>query len=257
MIDRIEMTIEGEFPPIGKTLAVGQRPGVTSHSYTADSYRLFGDGADYDLKLHTLKTGGQVLDIGFCPPKILQGHNGLGSNDLRGVARHAVERIFQDRRIPLTPAVKERLRTGDYRLREVHVAELHSMPHASIPALCSAIRRYSPDSLQAVPLEKGIGVRLWPNSRSRNIMIYDKLHYFNDVTARKPERDRYLEMASPLNDSISRVEVPGCLHEHCEAPLVIEDRVCIFIERVEQQDLVRLGFDLLYSFKSIVTRQTD
>lgn len=186
MIDRIEMTIEGEFPPIGKTLAVGQRSGVVSHSHTADSYRLFGTGADYRLHLRELKSGGQALDIDFCPPKILQGHNGLGSNDLIGLALHAVPLIFRDRGIPLSRDVQQRLIAGDYRLREVHVTEHHKMPHESIPALCSAIRRYGPDSLQAVPIERGIGIRLWPNSRSRSVLIYDKLHFFNDVTAGKP-----------------------------------------------------------------------
>ena len=186
MIDRMEMTIDGEFPQIGKTLAVGHRAGVVSHSHTSDTYRLFGTGAGYRLHLRKLKSSGQALDIDFCPPKILQGHNGLGSNDLIGLALHAVPLIFRDRGIPLSSDVQQRLIAGDYRLREVHVTEHHKMPHGSIPALCSAIRRYGPDSLQAVPIERGIGIRLWPNSRSRSVLIYDKLRYFKDVTAGKP-----------------------------------------------------------------------
>lgn len=186
MIDFAKTAIAGTFPVIGKPMAVTHRPGQTSHGYTAVSDRLFGDGADYRLHLRNFKSGGQLLECEFCPPKINQGHNGLGSNDLRGVVSHAVKLILRDRDIPVSRQLDRRLQEGDYTLRAVHIAELHRMPHEAIPALCRSIRRQGSDSLQAVPIGRGIGVRLWPNSRSRQLLIYDKVHYYLDVTARTP-----------------------------------------------------------------------
>lgn len=180
MIDFTKLFLRGSFPPIGKMLNVAHRDQVVSNTFTADKYKLFSDGAEYGLHLRNLKDGEQELEMTFCPAKILQGHNGFGSNDLQGVVREAVRLIFRQHGIPLTTDIGTRLRTGDYRLSQVDIAELYRMPHALIPVLCENIRRYAPSSLQAVPLERGVGVRLWPLSDSRRVLIYDKLHYFDD-----------------------------------------------------------------------------
>ena len=177
MIDYIKMELEGEFPPLGKPRTVMHESGVVTEGFTSDRYYLFGNGADFELRLNPSR---DLLTLGFCPPKILQGHNGLGSNDLVGVVRHAVPRILKSLGIKVDSSMKGRLKCGDYRLTEVHINELHAMPHAAIPALVHGIRRYGPDSLQAVPIEKGIGVRLWPNSDARQVLIYDKVTYFLD-----------------------------------------------------------------------------
>ena len=177
MIDYAKIELAGAFPPLGKPLGVQQPSGHTTSSFTSDTYYLFGNGADFSAHL---SPGRDLLTLGFCPPKILQGHNGLGSNDLIGVVRHAVLRILAGLKVKIDKAMQNRLKAGDYRLIEVHINELHTMPHAAIPALVHAIRRYGPDSLQAIPIEKGIGVRLWPNSDARQVLIYDKVAYFND-----------------------------------------------------------------------------
>lgn len=177
MIDFTKLFICGSFPSIGKVVHVGHRDDVVSSTFTADRYKLFNEGADYGLHLRNLKDGDQELEMSFCPAKVLQGHNGFGSNDLKGVVRAAVKLIFREHGIPLTAEIRAQLRSGDYRLAQVDIAELYRMPHSLIPALCDSIRRFGPASLQAVPLERGIGVRLWPHSDSRRVLIYDKLHY--------------------------------------------------------------------------------
>ena len=179
MIDLVKLEIEGDFPPLGKCLRVTHRVDVVSESFTADRYWLYGEGADFEAQI---KDERKSLWLTFCPLKILQGHNGIGSNNLRKLVMYSVLEICNHLNIPITPELEKKLCEGDYRLREVHVTELHKMPHALIPAFCQSIRGNAPDDLHAVPLDRGIGVRLWPNSRYRQVLIYDKVHYFMDKT---------------------------------------------------------------------------
>jgi hypothetical protein len=66
----------------------------------------------------------------------------------------------------------------------VHVAEHYAMPASLIAKLCDDIRRYGTASLKATPISPGIGVRLWPGSRDREVLIYDKQNYFMDKLLR-------------------------------------------------------------------------
>jgi hypothetical protein len=177
MIDYIALTLIGQFPPVGKLLKVRQREGVTTKGYTEDTYRLFGEGPDF--KAH-LRENATRLDLKFSPAKLLQGHNGFGSNDLRGLVLAAVPLIFRHLSIPISGTVARQLRDGAYTLREVHIAAHHRMPRAAIPALCDAIRRTAPAPVEAVPLTRGVGIRLWPNSDTRQVLVYDKVTYFQD-----------------------------------------------------------------------------
>jgi hypothetical protein len=185
MIDLLKITIEGMFPQMGKLGRIGE----TTVFFTKECIRIHGDGPEYWLQV---REAGREIYLAFCPLKILQGHNGIGSNDVGALVEHAVRAIFKDLDIPLTRRVERRLQEGDYLLHEVHIAELHAMSHPLIPALCNAIRRYAPASLEAIPICPGVGIRLWPNSRYRRVLIYDKEHYFRD----KPAKHQKLLLAA-------------------------------------------------------------
>jgi len=184
MIDFVEIELDGAFPALGKSVRVKQPSGHTTRGFTRDRYYLYGNGADFVARLSPAQ---DRLVLAFCPPKVLQGHNGIGSNDLRGVVRHAVRVILESLGIRVDRVLNEQLRAGDYRLNKVDINELHEMPHAAIAALVQAIRRRAPDEVQATPLERGIGVRLWPNSDSRQVLIYDKVTELLDRHARHDE----------------------------------------------------------------------
>ena len=200
MIDWVTMRLPGSFPNVGKLLRVLQPAGYETRTFTSEKSNLYTVGAEYTLQQGRSQTH-EYLELKFCPPKILQGHNGLGSNDLRGLVKHVIPTIFEDRGLTLTKELKQTLRNADYELQEVHVTELLSMPHELIPALCAGIRRHAPDSLQATPLEKGIGVRLWPHSRDRKVLIYDKVQYFKD----KPEKHLNLLLAGVARQSMTSI----------------------------------------------------
>ncbi len=117
-----------------------------------------------------------------CPASFLQGHNGIGSNDFRGLVEVVVPLVLAASRIKYDDAMRAAIEIGDYIVHEVHIAELHKMPHRSIGDFCDNIRKHAPRAVGATTLEtgKGIGVRLFPHSRSRRVLIYDKLNYFLD-----------------------------------------------------------------------------
>jgi hypothetical protein len=179
MIDFIALTLTGTFPAIGKKVSVSHRPNNIGKSYTRDRYRLFENGADFVAQVSgTLNS----LRLEFCPAKVLQGHNGIGSNDLRSVVIYSVRLILDRLKVKRTQDIENNLKHGDYVLHEVHIAELHRMPHSMIGTMCDHIRKFAPAELQVTPIHPGVGIRLWPNSRSRQVLIYDKYHHFMDKT---------------------------------------------------------------------------
>ncbi len=184
MIDFIDIRFHGtDFGDIGKKLSTLQRGGYVTQSSTAEVVGA-GRGAPFlNIKINRKN---KELRIWGCPAKWLQCHNGIGSNDLHSVVASAVALVFAHLQRSVPASVQQTLDERSYGIAEVHVAELHRMPHALISAFCANIRRFAPDHLQATALEegKGIGVRLSPRSRERQILMYDKHHYFRDGSIR-------------------------------------------------------------------------
>jgi hypothetical protein len=114
------------------------------------------------------------------PAAWLQGHNGMGSNDFQPLVKASILLVFETLKLDCPASVMEAISNGEYDVDEVHVAEQYRMPHQLVGPLSDNIRRYGDSSLQSVPIDKGIGIRLWPNSRDRLVLIYDKYHYFID-----------------------------------------------------------------------------
>ena len=173
MIDFIDMVLEGPFRPIG-------RPKAGSHNpvrYFPNKCSLIDGGPEFEYQ--TLEEG-RFLELKFCPALLLQGHNGFGSNDLRRLVARLIPIMFQKLGLPLPLSTRKRIVDGDYEVREVHIAEMLRMPNSEIPALCDYLRRYCPSHMQVMPLKKGVGVRLYPNSQDREGLIYCKRHYFLD-----------------------------------------------------------------------------
>lgn len=180
MIDYFNISIRGtDFPAIGKPLHTLQPSGVQTASFTETVVRPDRAGPEFRVQVE-LRYG--RLRLSGCPLTWLQGHNGMGTNDFPAVVQAVVPLVFATLQLAMPDAVRAALADGSYTVHEVHVAELHRMPHALIPLFCDHIRRHAPSALQATPLEdgKGIGVRLWPHSRDRRVILYDKHHYFRD-----------------------------------------------------------------------------
>ena len=178
MIDYFNITIKGDnFPPIGKQLTTMQPSGAESKSFTEVDVRVASGAPEFTAKVETKD---KRMRFSGSPAAWLQGHNGMGSNDFQPLVRASVLLVFEILGIDCPASVMSAISTGEYDVHEVHVAEQYRMPHQLIGPLCDNIRRYGDSSLQAVPLEKGVGLRLWPNSKYTRVLIYDKYHYFLD-----------------------------------------------------------------------------
>lgn len=166
-------------PKIGKVLAVTHRDNVTSNSRTEYKVQAAKHAPAFYMRVITKK---KRLEIYGCPAVFLQGHNAAGSNDLRAVVEAIVPLLFASIRQKMSDEVRTCIVNGTYRVHRVDISELHRMPHGAIERFCDHIRRHACSSLQAVPLEsnKGIGIRLWPDSRHRRLVIYDKREYFRN-----------------------------------------------------------------------------
>jgi hypothetical protein len=178
MIDYFNITIKGDnFPPIGKQLTTMQPSGAESKSFTEVDVRVASGAPEFTAKVETKD---KRMRFSGSPAAWLQGHNGMGSNDFQPLVSASVLLVFETLGIDCPASVMNAITTGEYNVHEVHVAEQYRMPHQLIEPLCDNIRRYGDSSMQAVPLEKGVGLRLWPNSKYTRVLMYDKYHYFLD-----------------------------------------------------------------------------
>lgn len=182
MIDHINITIRGDdFPTIGKEFTTKQPSGAESKSFTEVKVSVASDAPSFRARVETKY---KRMRFSGSPAAWLQGHNGMGSNDFQPLVEASVSLVFETLGVTCPASVKQAISTGEYDVHEVHVAEQYRMPHQLIGVMCHNIRRYGNSSLQAVPIEQGIGVRLWPNSQYTKVLIYDKLHYFLDDLAK-------------------------------------------------------------------------
>ena len=178
MIDYFDITVDGtNFPQIGKQLTTEQPGGATTRSFTEVKVRVASGAPHFYARV---ETRAKRMRFWGSPAAWLQCHNGMGSNDFQLLVKSSVMLVFETLKIQVPASVMSAVTTGDYNVHAVDVAEQYRMPHALIGPLCDNIRRHGESSLQSVPLEKGIGVRLWPNSRERQVIMYDKRHYFLD-----------------------------------------------------------------------------
>jgi hypothetical protein len=178
MIDYFNISVGGEdFPVIGKELRTTQPGGARTKSFTEVKVRVASGAPHFNAKV---ETRAKRMRFWGSPAQWLQGHNGIGSNDFQSLVKASVLLVFETLKRDCPASVLDAISSGEYDVHEVHIAEQYRFPHALIGTLCNNTRRYSDSSLQAVPLDKGIGVRLWPYSRDRQVLLYDKYHYFMD-----------------------------------------------------------------------------
>lgn len=178
MIDYFDITINGDdFPEIGKAVMTRHPGGAKTKSFTEVKVCADKEAPHFSARV---ENGAERMRFSGSPALWLQGHNGMGSNDFTGLVKASVLLVFETLKLACPASVMEALDTGNYAVDEVHVAEHYRMPEGMIHRLCDNIRRYADPTLEATPIRPGIGVRLHPNSRDRQILIYNKHHYFLD-----------------------------------------------------------------------------
>lgn len=178
MIDFFNIAIDGDdFPTIGKEFRTKQPGGARTKSFTEVKVHVANGAPWLYAKVETKE---KRMRFWGSPAAWLQGHNGIGSNDFQPLVKASILLVFETLKLDCPASVMEAISNGEYDVDEVHVAEQYRMPHQLVGPLSDNIRRYGDSSLQSVPIDKGIGIRLWPNSRDRLVLIYDKYHYFID-----------------------------------------------------------------------------
>lgn len=178
MIDYFDITIRGDdFPEIGKAVMTHHPGGAKSKSFTKVKVCADKDAPHFAAQV---ETRAERMRFSGSPALWLQGHNGMGSNDFTALVKASVLLVFETLELDCPASVSDALNTGNYAVDEMHVAEHYALPKGMIPRLCDNIRRCADPALEATPIRPGIGVRLYPNSRDRQVLIYNKHHYFLD-----------------------------------------------------------------------------
>lgn len=244
MIDYFDIAFTGDdFGAFGKLLRTTQTDGYDTESFTPATIRAGTDAPSFEAHVNRKK---QQLQINGCPLMWLQGHNGLGSNDLPFLVTESTKLLFARKQRSIPSSVEQQLRERSYAVNDVHVAELHRMPHPMIRALCNNIRRFALDDLEAMPLEKGIGIRLYANSRHRQVLLYDKHNYFLD--GKDKHRNRLLGQlpAKSFNRYGPIWDFARMMNEHLNKGIRIETR--------HKRNLKARGLDIGSAWTSTTAR---
>jgi hypothetical protein len=162
--------------------------------------------------------GGKRLRLYFCPPKVLQGHNLFGVDDIRTLISKCVPRILKLAQITATPYEVQRIREGKVTLNEVHIAYNFRLPAGAIRPLIEQTIRAAPQQWKIQRLKRGIGFTIFAGSRSRYFIVYDKglefvetgKRYFTDrlVNARGFDKARwYLRRRRLLKYAVNTLRV--------------------------------------------------
>lgn len=177
MIDFIHIVLPypEQHPRPGKPVTVTHPSGKVTSSHT-ERVLAFGKRGPR----MTVQVKGEEMHVYGSPLLWLQGHNGMGSNDLLALVKETVPLVFRALGTAMPGVVREALSTGCIPLKKADIAELHQVPREHVPSLIEALRISAPASAKATPLPEGVGVHLWPKSRSKSVMIYSKHAYYWD-----------------------------------------------------------------------------
>ncbi len=184
MIDYTDITITGsDLPILGKTVQTTHASAVKSTSFTPSKIHVSKHAPSFEVRI---EDQGKKIRFSGCPLKLIQCHNGLGINELHPLVSKSIELCFKSLNMKMPSSVKQALEDRTYLVHEVHVAEHYKMPTATIASFCDNMRRHAPQELGITPLQKGVGIRIWPNSRDRQIIVYDKQYQLrNDLLKHK------------------------------------------------------------------------
>ncbi|MBC3919224.1 hypothetical protein H8L32_17160 [Undibacterium sp. CY18W] len=184
MIDYFNITVKGnDLPVLGKTVETTHASKVKSKSFTPTKIQVNKHAPSFEVRI---EDQGQLIRFSGCPLKLIQCHNGLGINELHPLVSKSIELCFKTLKIKMPSSVRQAIKDRTYFVHEVHIAEYYRIPTASINSFCDNMRRYAPQALGITPIQKGVGIRIWPNSRDRQIIVYDKQYQLqNEVQKHK------------------------------------------------------------------------
>jgi hypothetical protein len=178
MIDYFNITAPcDDFPEIGKAVRITHDSGAKTKSFTPVKVCIDTDAPVFEARYEPSK---KRVRFSGSPGQFIQCQNGMGSNDFQAIVPKTVALVCETLKISCPTSVRKAIADGNYYVHKVDVAEHYRLDHRDIGALCDDIRRSAPTELQATPLAEGIGIRLYPNSRDRTVLLYDKYNYFQD-----------------------------------------------------------------------------
>lgn len=115
-----------------------------------------------------------------CPAKVLGRWNTYGSNDLRRVIERTAPLMLEAMGITVTPRIRQHFADGDYRIREVHIAEQFHLPNHGCTDFLTQSRRRLDESHNVKRIERGRGFKINPGSRRCESIFYNKLFEFHN-----------------------------------------------------------------------------
>ena len=114
-----------------------------------------------------------------CPQKVLGSWNAFGSNDLRQVVLETAPLMLQEMGLQVTPRILRKLRAGEYRIRELHLAEQFHLRHYGTSDFLAQLRRRLVESHNVSRMLRGRGLYIDPKSRRCETALYNKLFEFH------------------------------------------------------------------------------
>lgn len=143
--------------------------------------RIEGDTGHIDCTFQAKSMKGQPdgtaleLEIQCCPPKVLQRHNAFGHADLLTYVYQVFCRVTDALGIRVSPEDRERWRTGDFWLTEVHITGTFRCPRFAVLPIIQAIdESFTAGKQRNIESSITVGSPGMRRSKHRAFVAYDK-----------------------------------------------------------------------------------
>lgn len=143
--------------------------------------RVEGDTGHSDCTFRAKSMKGQPdgtaleIEIECCPPKVLQRHNAFGHADMLTAVYQVFCRVTEALKIKVSPGDRERWRTGDFWLTEVHLTGMFRCPRFAVLPIIQAIDdAFTEGKQRNIQTSITVGSPGMRRSKHRALTAYDK-----------------------------------------------------------------------------------
>lgn len=125
-----------------------------------------------------------IVRLTVCPQKVLGQSNAYGTSDLQEAVRTTAPLALEKMGIDANaPEIRKILRTGSYKVREVHIAHQFHIENRSISDFVRGLFRRLIESHDVLRMSRGIGFSINPGSRTAEYCFYDKVNELDNAHA--------------------------------------------------------------------------
>jgi hypothetical protein len=202
MIDLLDIRIYFQHKPFGTLRFLKREDGTDGVTKClTKNVNLYDDGAVIHV---TSLNNGKKIAIRCCPPKVLQGHNIFGTNNVIGLANKLIKYVLAALGLNASQEQVNAWERGEFEIQAIDITHRFAVEsHPLVSRLITHLVRTTSLRFRPTPICPGIGVRMLAPCRQANWLFYDKLLEFED---KRKKEAKYLRALIGKNSDTDAIE---------------------------------------------------